>query len=242
LSAISKPRSALRISTLRALTFAIGCLGLAWGISNFTIGAAADDYWIIENHLLQFETFSRATATRMLEAAAAKDLSACETHSQRALLLLELIVADAALRSGAVREYDQHIQALEARTRRILSCTPRESFVWLIAFSLEIEHGNLDEHSFDLLATSYETSPNEAWVAVRRIIIAAPVLRAAPETLREMILTEFQNLVRHGFVEIPARAYLKASAPTRALLQSRIDQLDPRSQKFFSETLEKQRS
>jgi hypothetical protein len=35
---------------------------------------------------------------------------------------------------------------------------------------------------------------------------------------------------------------LKASAPTRALLQSRIDQLDPRSQKFFSETLEKQRS
>jgi hypothetical protein len=239
LPTISKSRSALRIPALQALTFAFGCLGLAWGISNFTTGATADDYWIVEDHLLQFETFNQAAATRMLEIVAAKDLSACETHSQRALLLLELLLADATLRSGAVHEYDQHIQALEARTRRILSCTPRESFVWLIAFSLEIEHGKLNEHSFDLLATSYETSPNEAWVAVRRIIIAAPVLLAAPGPLRETILTEFQDLVRHQFVEIPARAYLRASAPTRALLQSRIDQLDPRSQKIFSEMLQK---
>ncbi len=206
------------------------------------MGAAADDYWVIENRLLQFETFNRTTATRMLETAAAENLSACETHSQRALLLLELLVVDAALRSGAVREYDQHIQALEARTRRILSCTPRESFVWLIAFSLEIEHGIVNEHSFDLLAMSYETSPNEAWIAARRVIIAVPVLLAAPETLRQTILTEFQNLVRHRFVDIPARAYLKAPAPARALLQSRIEQLDPSSQKIFSDTLQKLRS
>jgi hypothetical protein len=242
LPAASKPRSVFRIFTLRVLTFAIACLGLAWGISTFAISATTDDYWAIEDHLLQFETFNRTAATRMLETAAAKDLSACETHSQRALLLLELLRADAALRSGAVQEYDQHVLALEARSRRILSCTPRESIVWLIAFSLEVEHGILNEHSFDLLATSYETSPNEAWVAVRRVVVAVPVLLSAPEAIRQTILTEFQNLVRHRFFDMPARAYLRAPAPAQALLQSRIEQLDPRNQEIFYETLRKLRS
>jgi hypothetical protein len=68
------------------------------------------------------------------------------------------------------------------------------------------------------------------------------VLLAAPEPMRQKILTEFQLLVRHRFVEIPARSYLSAPASVRALLQSRIDELEPQSRKFFSEALEKLRS
>ncbi len=227
---------------LRSLITAIGCLGLAWGISNFVRGVAVDEYRDLEARLLQFETFSRTAATRILDSAAAKSLGACDSHSQRALLLLEIPLTDAALRSGAAQDYDLHIRSLEDRTRRILGCTPRDSFAWLAAFGLEIEHGILDEHTFDLLAMSYETSPNEAWVGLRRIVIAIPVMLSAPEAARQIILIEFQNLVRRGFVEIPARAYLRASAPTRALLQSRIEQLDPLSQRNFSDALQKFRS
>ena len=86
---------------------------------------------------------------------------------------------------------------------------------------------------------SYDTSPNEAWVGVRRIAIAIPAVLAAPEAIRKKILAEFQNLIRQRFVEIPARAYLNASASTRALLQSSVEQLDPLSQKIFSDTLQR---
>ena len=209
---------------------------------NFARGEASDDFRDLEAHLLRFETVSRTTATATLESAAAQDLSFCDKHAQHALMLLEIPFADAALRSGAVREFDQRISSLEARARRTLGCSPRDSLVWLLLFGLQNEHGLVDEHAFDLLAMSYDTSPNEAWIAVRRIVVAIPVVLSAPEPIRQKILSEFQNLIRNGFVEMPARSYLNASGPTRALLQSRVEQFDPRSQRVFSDALQKLRS
>jgi hypothetical protein len=167
-----------------------------------------------------------------------------DTHSQRAMLLLEMPLAEAALRSGAANEFDRHIQSLKARSRRILSCTPRESFVWLLVFDLEALHGLLNEHSFNLLVMSYETSetsPNEALISIRRIIVAMPVVVVAPKPLRQKILFEFQQLVRNGFVEEAARSYLTSSGAIRSLLQEQIEQLDLPRQKAFADALQRLR-
>ena len=134
------------------------------------------------------------------------------------------------------------MNSLEARTRQILGCSPRDSFAWLMAFGLETQHGILSRHAFDLLAMSYETSPREAWLALRRIIVAVPLVLMAPEPVQANVLDEYMNLIRHRFVDVPARVYLSASAATQALLQSRIDQLDPTSKKLFSEELDRLRA
>jgi hypothetical protein len=242
LSPARKPRFSLRSLALRSLTVAVGCLGLFWGIFSAAQGEVSDGLWDIEARLLRFDAFSHATSVAMLESTAALDLNPCDNHSQRALMLMEIPLADTALRSGAMQEYDRRTHALETRARLALGCTPRDSFIWLLLFGMQTEHGILDERAFDLLAMSYETSPNEAWIALRRVVVAIPVVRVAPEPIQAKVFAEFQNLVAHGFVETPARAYLGASASTRALLQPRIDQLDPRSQKTFAETLRKLRS
>jgi len=228
------PRSLL---VLRCLTALIGCAGLAWGVLNVARGEVADDFRELESRLLQFETFNQTTAASALAGALAWDVSRCDNHAQRALLLLEIPLADAALRSGAARDYDARVRSLETRARAALSCTPRDSFIWLVLFGLEAGHGVLDDRAFDLLAMSYETSPNEAWIAIRRITLAIPIVLSAPEPLQQRILGEFQDLVKNGFIELPARAYSRASGPTRALLQSRIEQLDASRQKAFSEAL-----
>ena len=155
---------------------------------------------------------------------------------------MEMPLAEAALRSGAADEFDRHIRSLEARSRRILSCTPRESFVWLLVFDLEVLHGLLNEHSFNLLAMSYETSPNEAWISIRRIVVALPLVLLAPEPLRQKILFEFQLLVRNGFLDEAARSYLTSSEPIRSLLQRQIEQLELFRQKAFSAALQRLRS
>jgi hypothetical protein len=224
------------------LTLAIGGLGLVWGIFVLPQSEAADDFRDVESRLLRFETFSRATLSRTLESQASQGLSACDTHSQRAMMLMEIPLAEAALRSGTTGEFDRHIQSLEDRSRRILGCAPRESFVWLLAFELELLHGRLNEHSFDLLAMSYETSPNEAWIAIRRIVVAIPRILNAPEPLRQKILFEFQQLVRNGFLDDATRAYSTASGSIRPLLQTQIDQLDLHQQKLFSDALQRLRS
>jgi hypothetical protein len=227
---------------LRALVLLIGCSGLMWGITNVMGGANSDALQNFEDRLLQFETFDKPTGIRALTSAAAKELSPCDSHAQRALLLLEMPLAEAALRSGAVRDFDQHIRSIQDRARRMLACAPRDSLAWLILFGLDVEQGQLDERSFDFLDASYETSPNEAWIGARRMAVALPVLPQAPEPVRQRILTEFQELIRKRFLEIPAYSYLTVPAPVRALLKPQIEGLDPASQKAFSEALRKIRS
>jgi hypothetical protein len=100
----------------------------------------------------------------------------------------------------------------------------------------------LDEHSFDLLAMSYETSPNEAWISIRRILAAMPLVLVAPEPARQKVINEFQLLVRYGFLDVAARAYLSAPEPARPLLQTRIEQFDGSKQKAFFDALRKFRT
>lgn len=231
----------LRTKLLPVLTVAFGCLGLVWGMTSLGRSIVAADFWDVEAQLLRFENFSRAASIRTLESAAAQSLSPCDTHAQRALLLMELPLADADLRSGATSDFDRRVQSLETRTRRILSCTPRDSFAWLVAFGLEARRG-ISPRSFDLLAASYETSPREAWIGLRRMIVAMPLALSAPEHIQRMILDEFQYLVQHRLVEIPARLYFNAPVEVRTLLDLRIEQLSPSSKKLFSEELARLRS
>jgi hypothetical protein len=215
---------------------------VVWGILALPRSEAADDFRDIESRLLRSETFNRASLTQTMDSQASQNLSPCDTHSQRALLLMEMPLAEAALRSGAAGEFERRIESLEARSRQVLRCAPRESFVWLLAFDLEVLHGRLNEQSFDLLATSYETSPNEAWISIRRIIVAMPLVLVAPEPVRQKILFEFQQLIRNGFVDDAARCYFTASSSVRSLLQAQIEQLDLPRQKNFSDALQKIRS
>ena len=239
---MSRPTGSLRPLPLRLLTLAIGSLALVWGAASVGSGAVADDLRELEARLLQFASFSPAFAESTLEHTPERDISACDTHSQHALMLLEIPIADAALRSGDGHAYDRHVASLETRTRQILGCSPRDSLAWLVAFGLQVQHGVLNEQSFRLLAISYETSQDEAWIAVRRTAVAVPVLLSASPPVQARILDEFENLVRRRFVQMPARAYAKASPATRILLDSRINKLDSASRREFSEAVEQGRS
>lgn len=221
---------------------AIGCTGLVWGITALPRSEASDDFRDIGARLLRQERFNRPALTRKMETAAAQSLSPCDTHSQRTMLLIEMPLAEAALRTGLVQDFDRHIHSLETRSRNILSCTPRDSFVWLVMFTLETLHGRLDERSFAALDMSYETAPSEAWIGIRRIGVAVSQLLVAPEPLRQKILDEFQQLIKDGFADNAAHSYLAASQPIRALLMARVEQLDPEQQKHFSESVKQLRS
>jgi hypothetical protein len=221
------------------LILVISCAGLFWAGLNATRGAASDMFRDIETHLLKFETFSPATSGATLDGTAARNLSGCDVHAQRALLLLEIPLAYAALQSGAVQEFDRRGRALEARARQALSCSPRDSFVWLVLFGLHTGRGQVDENAFDLLRMSYETSPYEAWIAARRLTVAVPVMLSAPEPLRERILAEFQHLVQKRFVDMPVRVYLSAPPDVRSLLQAGVDQLGAKEKEAFAAALKK---
>jgi hypothetical protein len=89
----SASKTALGSIAQRTLTLAIGCLALVWGIFALPRSEAADDLRDIESRLLRSEAFSRASLTQTLESQVLRDLSPCDTHSQKALLLMEMPLA-----------------------------------------------------------------------------------------------------------------------------------------------------
>lgn len=232
----------MQLTVVTALTFLIGSSGFAWGVWNLQQAIIADELHSYESRLLQFEGFTLAAAKGIVDSAAARSVSDCENHAQRALLLLEIPLAEAALRSGSTQDFDRRMRSLQDRSERALACAPRDTLAWLVLFGLEVTHGQINDRAFKLLAASYETSPNEAWIALRRVTVATPVLLSAPEALRQKILDEFKTLIERGYVELPAKAYLAAPASVRRLLESHIDALGTIQQKSFMNAVEKFRS
>ena len=229
----------LRPTFQGCLTLALGAAGLVWGFFILPISEASDDFGYFESQLLQSESFDPNILARKLASSAAQVVNDCDTHAQTALLLTEMRLARVALRTGGVEEFDKRAQSLDIRSKRVLGCAPRQSLIWLLRFSLEVMHGRLDQQSLNLLAMSYETSPNEAWISIRRIIVALPLVLIASGPLRDKILSEFQSLIRDGFVDVAARSYRAASEPVRSLLQTQIEQLTRPQQKAFSEVLQR---
>jgi hypothetical protein len=224
----------LRLDIIRrCLAVALGSAGLTWGINILPTSEAADNFRFLEGQLLQSDTFNPNTLTHKLASPASQVVRDCDTHSQTALLLMEMRLAQVALRAGAVAEFERRAQSMEFRLRRTLACEPRQSFVWLLAFSLDVMHGRLNEQALNLLAMSYQTSPSEAWIAIRRMMVAIPLVPIMPDRLKEQVLSEFQQLVRDGFAREVALPYSSASTSIRALLQARIERLDAGQQKQF---------
>jgi hypothetical protein len=229
---------ALRLAIQRTVILLLGGSGLIWGFIVFPISGATDEFRSLESQLLQSATFDNKALAVELSSPAAQSAGACDSSSQTALLLIEIRLAEAALREGAVDDFDRRTKSLETRSKQTLSCAPRDSLVWLVAFGLQILHGSGKE-TLDLLEMSYETSPREAWIGIRRIIAAIPVLMLLSPPLQEKVLAEFEQLARSGFFYETARAYDGTSASTRVMLADRIQRLDARQQKLFWNEVEK---
>lgn len=122
-----------------------------------------------------------------------------------------------------------------------MSCSPHDSLAWIVLFALALQAGRLDAEAFGLLEASYETSPNEAWIGIRRVGVAAPVSLLAPTDTRQKLLAEFSALIEHGFVELPAQAYVRSHQAVRELLDTAISPLDPLRQRRFREAVQKLR-
>jgi len=222
----------------RLLIAILAAAGLAWGIMILPASETADELRDIEAALLHNEEFSAGALSRRLASIDPSTLDACDTHSQGALSLIEMRLTQSALLAGNTKEFSDHSASMDARLRRTLACAPHHSFSWLMAFALDVLHGRINDHSFQLLAMSYSTSPNEAWVAIRRNPLAVRLFESAPENLKPSILKEFRLLVINGFSKDAASSYRGASEATRALLRTSVDELNPKQQNSFRDALD----
>lgn len=226
------PKLPLRTLVTKAGAAVLSLIGLVWGLIALPTSGTSDYLRALGEGLLRSKTYN-AKAMSEIEMLASPKLGACDVHAHNALLLIEIRLAEISLRIGDVSTFDQKVEAAKARVGEVLRCSPRQSFIWLSAFGIEVLQGRLSERTFAMLKMSYETSPNEAWIAIRRNPIASRFLSKTDETLRQMIIVEFEKLVTDGFYKEAAHSFLNASEDSRNTLEERIKRLELTRQTEF---------
>jgi hypothetical protein len=213
------------LSVLRlpqALLLAFSCVAFAWSIHVLPRSEHIDQLAYLKDQLLRSEIYEPESTKRLYEELQNAYLGECEPDSQMSLILMSLRVAENALRTGAATDFDLKLDDLTTSIRVALGCAPRSSYLWLLSFWTETLSGRLGPKSLEMLAMSYETGPNEGWIAIRRNSTAIPVVPIASDPLRQRIIREFGLLVRDGFLREAAASYSVATPEVRSALQTEL--------------------
>ena len=214
-------------------------LGLAWGILTLPRSEAADELQDIESRLLHFETFSRTSLTQALRSDVSKSLSACDTHSQRALLLMEMPLAEVALRSGASREFDQRHPVHRDQSQT----DPELCAAQFIRLALDVQPGSPARQAGRDTRSTCSRCPTKPLLMRHGYQSVALWLRCRSCSLRPNRFGRkfFSNFCSLSAMDLRGRrALLSSRVRTHSLLlQTKVQQLDLPGQKAFSDALQK---
>jgi hypothetical protein len=217
----------------QALSIVISCAAFAWCVYLLPKSEDIDKFLYLKDQLLRSDIYEPTQTKRTYIELESVDLGNCEAEAQTSLLLLQLHLVENSLRTGAAAQFDEQLYDLTAHVSRALSCTPRLSYLWLLCFWSRTLSGLLDQRSIEILAMSYETGPNEGWIAIRRNALAMAIVPLAPDQLAQRIIKEFGLLVRDGFLPEAAASYSVAALPVRSALQNELFRLSNSRQTEF---------
>jgi hypothetical protein len=117
--------------------------------------------------------------------------------------------------------------------------SPLESNVWFVAATLAARLGDLDR-AVGYLKASFETGPNEQWIAERRALFVYPLrARLGPE-MERLLDQDFALLLRTGRgLDVLATRYINDPGMRERLITI-AETLDPEDQARFLDRIEDQ--
>jgi hypothetical protein len=122
----------------------------------------------------------------------------------RAATIIVLRRTEEAVYDARPTDIDAGMEALQRVLLRALSATPADSFLWLALFWRNNWADGFAPSNVGRLMMSYETGPNEGWIAQRRSPVALALYSQLNPKLRDAAATEFAGLVQSYFKQTVA--------------------------------------
>jgi hypothetical protein len=219
------PRS-VWLGVLRGLTAVFGICSIAWAVFSVTVNHAEAPFAGAAWDILRGESFDSAKLSELKQ-----QLDSTPADQLRPVALVDVAVIrlrllEMKLTEGAVRAGSPDFDDLDAAFAAALSRNPSNSFLWFADYWLGRVRGDATDRAIKPLRMSYETGPNEAWIAQRRNPVALGNFSSLPLDLAEQALSEFGRLVRSGLYRDAANILAGPGWPVRQQLLSRLAPLD----------------
>jgi hypothetical protein len=222
--------SAIRLS-LRASGMLVGLMGVAWGVSQFSVLRQQSTIQKIADRILLGERYKYEILLKQASLVAPTQRpQLCRPLTVRSAAVIRLRLAEisvsASLEPGPVRTN----LAVDA-VQNSLTCSPADSFFWLALYALE------PSAPLNYLTISYRLGPNEGWIALKRNPVAFANFDELPENLRRMVVQEFLRIVEMDTIDDAMKIFVGPAWDNRELILSQMDQVPLRQLQKFQEAL-----
>jgi hypothetical protein len=222
--------SAIRLS-LRASGMLVGLMGVAWGVSQFSVLRQQSTIQKIADRILLGERYKYEILLKQASLVAPTQRpQLCRPLTVRSAAVIRLRLAEisvsASLEPGPVRTN----LAVDA-VQNSLICSPADSFFWLALYALE------PSAPLNYLTISYRLGPNEGWIALKRNPVAFANFDELPENLRRMVVQEFLRIVEMDTIDDAMKIFVGPAWDNRELILSQMDQVPLRQLQKFQEAL-----
>ena len=217
--------------SLRASAFAVGLIGLVWGV--LEIPALLQEFAIkkIAGRVLAGEVYKPEILLKqasLLESTQKPEL--CRPSTIRSWGVIRLRIAEISDNSALGPAPVRTKLAVDA-IRQSLACSPADPFFWLALYALE------PSAPLEYLTASYRFGPNEGWIALKRNPVAFANFDELPDDLRRIVVREFVRIVEMDTIDDAAKIFVGPAWDQRELILSQMDQVPLRQRQRFQAAL-----
>ena len=223
----------------RASIILFGAIAIAWAVLVIPVFLQQQKPVAMASALERGEAYDLANMLGQSGATPRLDyLGFCNAAALRAhTIILTKVLADPTVIENRTLQ-EAGWQKLHSVTRALLACSPSDSLGWLILFWLDVSKNGYTTEYGNYLQLSYQTSPNEAAVALWRNRLVLGLYDRLPSRFTDLAVPEFIKLVNTERLYAEMGDVFERAAP--ALQQRLVLALrtaDPRPREVFERML-----
>ncbi|UPJ78947.1 hypothetical protein IVB16_29460 [Bradyrhizobium sp. 183] len=119
----------------------------------------------------------------------------------RAKALAHLRFSEESMAGHDSEEADANLSRALRNVRSALAMNPRDSFLWLMLYSVETTRSGFDPHYILYLDQSYAVGPHEGWISLRRNRLGLGAFPTLSDAVRSAVISEFVEMVDADFID-----------------------------------------
>lgn len=223
----------------KTIAVGIGCCGIAWG------GAVLPMSWSRSELQQAARAIADGVPSARIEtsgwpasARQAEEALLCRPADVATAAMIRIRIAEDAMALESVGKLDEALADAVASIRRSLACSPADGFAWLALFWVENTRNGFKVENLKFLRMSYQTGPNEGWIAAKRVRFALAIFDYLPEDLAKAALDEFAGLVATSYLYADmANLFFVAGERARERILQRMALLNGQHRERFGAAL-----
>jgi hypothetical protein len=226
---------------LRFFALVFGGAAIAWGVATIPVFWAQAPIESIARHIIRGEPYKyEALMGQMPAVETIENARNCRPIALWSAAIIRLRIAEQAERAQETRHSGNKLmEMLVNSTRRSLSCSAAEPFLWLVLHWAESTQGRSIQDGAEYLRMSYRLGPNEGWIALKRNPLTFSEYQKMPPDLESNAVTELVALINSEFYQAAADIFTGPAWPMRNAILRQLATLPLRRREEFARIVHK---